>query len=66
MPRTMPHPVWVKRGATDPHNYNARARSSEDNHHAYTLAAQRTGKTIGDLLAECRLEELRKREIYAK
>lgn len=66
MARTMPNPVWVKSGATTPRNYQPTKHTSDDNHRMYARAAQRTGKTIGDIMAECRMEELLRREIYIK
>lgn len=62
----LPNPVWVKRGAVQPRNYNVSKHTSEDNQESYRRIAARHGKTIGDLLAECKLEELRRKLIYAK
>lgn len=53
------HPAFTKRGAVQPRNYDASAHTAEDTHMAYTRAAQRAGKTVGDILSECIAARLR-------
>lgn len=61
MARIMPNPVWVRKSAVSPRNYNASKRSNADIQRSYATRARSVGKTLGDILAECKYE----RDLYA-
>jgi hypothetical protein len=64
--RVYPNPVWIKRGAVQPHNYNATRHTSQDSKRNYAHAARSAGKTLGDILQECKQEAMFQKLIRAK
>lgn len=55
--RVMPHPVWVKRGATNPHNYKATKITVADTAKLYVkhMSNPLLEKTANDVLNEIKL-----------
>lgn len=66
MAKTMPNPVWVKKSAVSPRNYNATKHTPVDSQRSYAAISRRTGKTLGDILQECKLEDMRRKLINVK
>lgn len=58
------HPAFTKRSAVTPRNYAAGSFTSEDRHRAYTRAAMKQGKTVGDILAECMFQRMKMELLY--
>lgn len=61
---TLIHPAYIKAGATSPRNQK-QITTPADRHKYYRSKARKSGKTVGDILAECKLEELRRIHVYA-
>lgn len=57
------HPAYVKAGATCPRNQKQITTPADKAKH-YAVKARKHGKTVGDILAECKLEELRRIHVY--
>lgn len=60
---TLIHPAYVKAGATSPRNQK-QITTPADRHKYYRSKARKQGRTVGDILEECKLEELRRKHVY--
>lgn len=66
--KVMPHPVWVKKGATSPHNYNATRITAEDRSKIFVdkMKDPLLAKTATDVLNAIKLFELTQSMIKGK
>jgi len=62
---TLIHPAYVRSGATCPRNQK-QITTPEDKHKHYAQRARKHGRTVGDILAECKLHELMRKYVHVK
>lgn len=62
---TLIHPAYVKNGATSPRNQK-QITTPADRHKYYGSKARKQGKTVGDILEECKLHELLCKHVHVK
>ncbi len=57
------HPAYVKSGATAPRNQK-QITTPADRHRHYAVNARKHGKTVGDILEECKLLRMERELVH--